>query len=547
MDILEILESNAKLYPYKSAYRYIDKNGEVAEKLNYLDLKEEISAAAGQLAARYEPDSRVIILLPAEAAFIRFFLASLHTGLVAVPCPIGYSESGVNRILNIIGDCRAAGIITNRKTYKMLFQRQNDASRALLKHEIDWFFTDDFAAELPPVQRDRIKPDTSKPAYLQYTSGSTSRPKGVMISHANLVANLSAINHCFGRTAADTSVTWLPHYHDMGLVDGLLSPIYTGGSGIVISPLIFITKPFLLLQAISQYRAGFCGGPGFGLDHCLARIAPEQVLMLDLSSLRVLYVGAEPIRISTLERFAEIMKVTGFKKESLVPAYGLAEATLAVSLHLNGTPLIYQKFTDSGSKEVVACGPPVEYTEVQIVEPVQKITLGNAKIGEIWVKNAGVALGYWQNEEITNDTFRAFTNCGKGPFLRTGDLGFMKNGKLFITGRIKELIIIRGVNYYPQDIEEVVSGCHDAIQPNATAAFSIETEEGEALMIVSEVRRIALLDDNIDSIKSRVAHSIGLAFGLIVHRVVLIDPGKLPKTSSGKIQRLKARQAFAEN
>ncbi|MCE6988716.1 fatty acyl-AMP ligase [Dyadobacter sp. CY323] len=547
MDILDLLESNAKLYPDKPAYRYLDKEGEISEQLTYQQLAREVSAASGQLRDRYPSNSRVIVLLPAEASFIRFFLASLHAGLISVPCPIGYSESGIRRILNIISDCGAIGIITNKKTHKMLFQRQNAASNAFRDYDIDWFFTDNFSVETSSIRHDREETNADKPAYLQYTSGSTSRPKGVMISHANLVANLSAINHCFGRTAEDTSVTWLPHYHDMGLVDGLLSPLYTGGTGMVISPLLFITKPFLLLQSISRYQAGFCGGPGFGLDHCVTRIAPELLETLDLSTLRVLYVGAEPIRISSLERFAETMRATGFRKESLVPSYGLAEATLAVSLHFNGTSLSYKKIPGAHLKEVVACGPPVENTEVQIVDPELKTVVGNGEIGEIWVKNAGVALGYWQNEEATNATFRAFTSSGNDPYLRTGDLGFMDEGKLFITGRIKELIILRGVNYYPQDIEEVVTECHEAIQPNATAAFSVETETGEALMIVSEVRRIAQQAEHLDTIKTKVAQSVGLAFGLIVHKVVLIQPGKLPKTSSGKIQRLKARQEFAEN
>ncbi|KQS23889.1 fatty acyl-AMP ligase [Dyadobacter sp. Leaf189] len=543
MHILDILESNAELYPGKLAYGFLGKDGELTEQILYAELSQQVNVISAGLSDRYQPGSRVLILLPAEAAFIRFFLSSLKAQLVAVPCPIGYSESGIHRILNIIRNCEAAAIITNRKTFKMLFQRQNDAVKSLKDCSVEWLFTDEMAFDTAPVSNAVQKIDPHQTAYLQYTSGSTSLPKGVMISHANLVANLSAINNCFGRTADDVSLTWLPHYHDMGLVDGLLSPLYTGGTGIVISPLLFITKPFLFLQAISNYRAGFCGGPGFGLDHCVARISGEQLETLDLSSLRVLYVGAEPIRISSLERFAETMKVTGFRRNSLVPAYGLAEATLAVSLHLNGTPMVYHKTADH-SKEVVACGPPVEFTEVAIVSPETKQALPPTETGEIWVKNAGVALGYWKNPEATQATFRAYTSDGDGPYLRTGDLGFMENGKLFITGRTKELIIIRGVNYYPQDIEEVVAESHVDVQPNATAAFSVNTEIGESLVIVAEVRRIAQTDEDLDQIRNKVAHSVGLAFGLIPHKILLIPPGKLPKTSSGKIQRLHARELF---
>lgn len=544
MDILDVLESNANLYPDKSVYRFLDKDEVVSEQLSYRQLNTEIAGISSQLRLMYPSGARVLVLLPAEAAFIRSFLALLHAGLIAVPCPIGYSESGIGRILNIIDDCEPVALITNRKTHKMLLQRQNNATKALSAAVVDWLFSDDLAETPPPFSSGKIEREVGSIAYLQYTSGSTSRPKGVMVSHANLIANLSAINHCFGRTAADTSVTWLPHYHDMGLVDGLLSPLFTGGTGVVISPLVFVSKPFLLLRAISEYRAGFCGGPGFGLDHCVSRIAPELLESIDLRSLQVLYVGAEPIRISSLERFAERMRSVGFRRESLVPAYGLAEATLAVSLHYHGQPLNYQRRAGINEKEVVACGPPVENTLVMIVDPVSMEAKQAREIGEIWVKNNAVALGYWQNEAATSATFGAFTREGIGPFLRTGDLGFLDQGELFITGRAKEVIIIRGVNYYPQDIEEIVSECHESIQPNASAAFSVETEEGEALMIVSEIKRDAAPEERI---KHQVAQSIGLAFGLLVHQVVLLPPGKLPKTSSGKIQRLKAREIWAEN
>lgn len=544
MDILDVLKTNAGLHPDKLAYGYIGKEGELAEQLRYSELHQRVLAASHLLSAKFPVNARVIILLPAEAAFVCSFLGALHAGIIAVPTPISYSEPGINRILSIMRDSSAAGIITNTKTYKMLFQRNNAASSALQEYDAEWIFTDDLMMAPATPGAIRRHKESVETAYLQYTSGSTSQPKGVMISHTNLTANLRAINNCFGRTADDSSVTWLPHYHDMGLVDGLLSPVFTGGTGYVISPLLFITKPALLLQTISTYQAGFCGGPGFGLDHCLARIPAEQLEALDLSSLRVLYVGAEPIRIATLERFAAATQVAGFKKNSLVPSYGLAEATLAVSLHLNGIPMTYLKLGDV--KEVVACGPPVEFTEVSIVNPANNAGLPDGEEGEIWVKNNAVAAGYWEKPDATKATFQAYTSDGKGPYLRTGDLGFMDNGLLFITGRTKELIIIRGVNYYPQDIEEVVGESHPDVQPNAAAAFSVETEHGEALMIVSEVRRVAQTPDDEKSIKNKMAQSVGLAFGLIPHEILLIPPGKLPKTSSGKIQRLKARELFSK-
>ncbi|WP_026631845.1 fatty acyl-AMP ligase [Dyadobacter alkalitolerans] len=546
MDLFNRLEVYARQFPDKLAYGFVEKEGKLSEELSYKTLLQAVYAASKQLADICNPHSRVIILLPAEAAFIKVFLGSLHAGLIAVPCPIGYSEPAIQRILNIIKDCEASLIITNQKSLKMLSQRQTEASRTLRALDIQWFFTDELSNDASEPTAKQLSA-SNETAYLQYTSGSTGHPKGVMVSHANLTANLNAINNCFGRTAADTSVTWLPHYHDMGLVDGLLSPVFTGGTGLIISPILFITKPLLLLETISRHQAAVCGGPGFGLDHCVVRIKPEQLETLDLSSLRVLYVGAEPVRIASLDKFAETMQVTGFKRESLVPAYGLAEATLAVSLHLHGAPMNFRPISETNAKMVVACGPPVEFTNVTIVEPELNSIQKNGEIGEIWVSNEGVALGYWENPAATNITFKAFTACGKGPFLRTGDLGFLSDGQLFITGRKKELIIIRGTNYYPQDIEEVVSACHEHIQPHGTAAFSIETEQGEELMIVSEVRNNAQNEGDTDEIKTNIANSVGLAFGLVPHKIVLAAVGKLPKTSSGKIQRLKAREVFNIN
>ncbi len=545
MDILHVLENHAGTQPGKMAFGYIGTDSGLCGQVTYQALLDKVRGAASDLHKAYPPGSRILILLPAGAPFIISFLAALHAGLIPVPCPVGYSEAGAERILKIIADCEAAGIITDLKTHKMQFQRKTDASGKLQRLPLGWVFTEqmirdqDTAAGLEGIRL------PGRPAYLQYTSGSTSAPKGVMISHENLMANLQAINNWFGRTRDDISVTWLPHYHDMGLVDGLLSPLFTGGTGLVMSPMLFVTNPFRYLQTISDYGAAFSGGPGFGLDHCVSRITDAQLSGLDLRALRVLYVGAELLRAPGLRAFIKRMKNTGFDPRCLVPAYGMAEATLAISLDYPEKPVGYRPEETVPPREVVACGPPVEKTEVAIVDPDTLSLVEGGLNGEIWVKGPGVAAGYWRNPAATRETFGAYTACGRGPYLRTGDLGFMVEGQVHITGRRKELIIIRGVNYYPQDIEEVVSRSHEDIPLNATAAFSVETAGGEALMIVSELKRKVQNGEETERIRIKIAREVGLSFGLIPHEIRFIQAGKLPKTSSGKIQRLAARQLFA--
>lgn len=543
MDILRVIESHAKNQPDKTALGYIGGDGGLVEELTYKNLWGKVSSTAFELNRSFSAGSRVVILLPTESSFIVSFLAALHAGLIPVPCPVGYSESGANRILKIIKDCEASGVITNEKSHKMQFQRKTEASIKLREEPLQWLFTEEIVKENTHIDFEGRKA-VGRTAYLQYTSGSTSSPKGVMISHDNLIANLKAINNWFGRTAQDISITWLPHYHDMGLVDGLFSPLYTGGTGFVMAPMLFITKPLLYLQTISDYKIGFTGGPGFGLDHCVLRISDEQLSGLNLSSLKVLYVGAELLRLSGLLAFEEKMRKFGLNENSLVPAYGLAEATLAVSLDYPGRPFNSQKELISPPRDVVACGPPVEATEVLIVDPETKVVAEAGGSGEIWVCGPVVAEGYWQNSAATKETFEAFTASGEGPYLRTGDLGFMSEGQVFITGRHKELIIIHGVNYYPQDIEEIVALSHEDIPLNATAAFSVETLKGEALMIVSELKRKEQTDEEIENIRAAIAQNIGAAFGLIPHEIKFIQTGKLPKTSSGKIQRLITRDMF---
>lgn len=543
MTILNYLKDISKIFSEKIAYRYVDRNANVIEEVTYSKLWCNTRHIAAQIKLTNSCRSRVLLLLPAESSFIQFFLGTILADLIAVPCPVSYSQASIHRILNIIDDCSATAIITNFKTYNMLFKRGTPASEQLKQLDIQWIFTEGILAIAPQILVEEEKLNADNIAYLQYTSGSTSAPKGVMITHKNLVRNLEAIDAGFARTSNDCSVTWLPHYHDMGLVDGLLSPLFTGGTGIVIAPLDFVSRPSVWLNCITKYAVSHTGGPNFGIQLCTRNISQVEFEKLDLSSLRILYVGAEPIKYTHLLDFSNRFASVNFRSAAFVPAYGLAECTLAVSLHQTSQALFFKNLGENESKKVIGCGPPVLHAQIEIVAPDSKDIVTDIA-GEIWVSGESVALGYWNNELATKNTFNAFTSCGKGPFMRTGDLGFVADDQLFITGRIKEIIIINGVNYYPYDIEDVISINHACVQENAIAAFSIDSRDGECLAIALELKRSASKEVDHDIIKLEISKYVGMAFGIVPKEIYFLDTGKIPKTSSGKIQRLKLREKY---
>ncbi len=396
MTILDYLRNYVKYFPSKIVYRYVDRNASPLEKITYSQLWCNTKNIAAHFKVTTTSRSRVLLLLPTESSFIQFFLGTILADMIAVPCPIGYSESGINRILNIIKDCGATTIVTNNKTYKMLFKRGTAASEQLKMLPIKWEFAEDFLVNSLQVVTDMTPLEEDSIAYLQYTSGSTSLPKGVMITHQNVLKNLEAIDDVFGRKSTDTSVTWLPHYHDMGLVDGLLSPLFTGGTGIIIAPLDFVSRPSVWLSSITRYAASHTGGPNFGIELCTRRITDEEYDRLDLSSLRILYVGAEPVNYNNLKNFANRFSPIKFFATAFVPAYGLAESTLAVSLHHSTESLFLNKIPENLTKAVLGCGPPVLHTQVQIVSP-DSLQIVNGSQGEIWVSGGSVAKGYWNN------------------------------------------------------------------------------------------------------------------------------------------------------
>jgi len=396
---------------------------------------------------------------------------------------------------------------------------------------------------------------------LQYTSGSTGQPKGVMVSHGNLLHNSARICQFFGHSEVSRGVSWLPPYHDMGLVGGIIQPLYVGVPTALMPPVAFLQKPLRWLRMISQYGATNSGGPNFAYDLCVQKTTPEQRAQLDLSHWQVAFSGAEPVRPETLQRFADTFASVGFRPEAFYPCYGMAETTLMVTGgeveavprvdYLNEHALRHHQVVseaEADGQAVVSCGRSSSDQGLLIVDPDTGIPCADEEVGEIWVGVSGsLAKGYWRQPDQTHETFQAQTAAGQGPFLRTGDLGFLREGELFVTGRRKELIIIRGRNYYPKDIETTVETAHKALRPGAGAAFAVTVEGQERLVVVQEVKRTYLRNLDGDAIVDQVRAAIAEQHDLQLYALQLIKTGSIPKTSSGKIQRLQCRSGYLDH
>jgi acyl-CoA synthetase (AMP-forming)/AMP-acid ligase II len=427
---------------------------------------------------------------------------------------------------------------------------------------LDWIAIDEIAREtsdtagLPLPRLDDL-------AFLQYTSGSTSTPKGVVVSHANIMANSRMVHLMCETTPSSTFATWIPLYHDMGLILNALQAMYIGALCVLLAPVAFLQRPLSWLRAISDYRAEIAGGPNFAFDLCNSRIRPEQMQGIDLSSWRVAFVGGEPVRAETMDRFLEMFPPFGFPPTTLRPGYGMAEATLLLSGTAPGCGPIIRPISrealqrnriapprdGSDVYRAVSVGPGVSGGETVIVDPDTRRRLGPDKIGEIWIAGPHVAQGYWGNPAATEETFGGrIEGEGDTRWLRTGDLALIDAaGQIYITGRMKDLIIVRGVNHYPQDIEETVQDCHPALTRHGGAAFGGLDERGEErLVIVQEVERTERNRIDPADLTGRIGEAVTTDHDVAPYRIVLIRPGALPKTTSGKIQRNQTRQMWLE-
>lgn len=554
--LVDLLRYRAIYQPSQIAYTFL-VDGETEEiSINYQELEQEAKRIAAYLQSLNAKGERALLLYQPGLEYIAAFFGCLYAGVVAVPAYPPQFNKPMPRLQAIVADAQAKVALT---TTSILINVEEQFLHTPDLAALHWIATDTIADDfIEKWQQPLINSDTV--AFLQYTSGSTGTPKGVMVSHSNLLHNLSLIYQCFEHQPHSQGVIWLPPYHDMGLIGGILQPLYGGFLVTLMSPTAFIKKPFRWLQAISHYKATTSGGPDFAYDLACRKITPEQKATLDLSSWDIAFTGAEPIRAETLERFATIFEPCGFRLEAFYPCYGMAETTLIVSGGLKGAaPVICpvkgahleenQVIAASGKQEsdrlIVGCGKSQLNQRIAIANP-QTLTLcSHNQVGEIWVSGPSVAQGYWDQPSQTIETFNAYlADTKEGPFLRTGDLGFLQDGELFVTGRLKDLIIIFGRNHYPQDIEMTVEKSHPALRLGSGIAFSLDIIGQEKLVVVQEVERSYLRKLNVDEVIKAILQAVSQQHDLQVYAVLLLKTGSLPKTTSGKVQRSACRREF---
>jgi acyl-CoA synthetase (AMP-forming)/AMP-acid ligase II/acyl carrier protein len=556
----EVLSARSAVMGERRAYTFLGNSGDIA--LSFRELDERARAIAASLQETVQPGDRVMLLFPAGLDFICSFFGCLYAGARAVPTMYPKPRRPMPRLTTIAGDCGAVAVLTDSATLSTVDPQSMDLEG------LRWIAVDaqptavsERATKFRPV-----KVTADEIAFLQYTSGSTSEPKGVMVSHGNLLHNLEMIRLGFGLhpvstdLPVQTGVFWLPAYHDMGLIGGILESLYVGGHSVLMSPAAFLQRPLGWLETMSEYRATISGAPNFAYELCATRFSEEQRSRLDLSHWKVAFCGAEPIRIETLERFANTFASVGFRGDAFYPCYGLAEGTLlaaggvgparvktrivsrnALEKHAISAP---EAHDDSDHQRLVACGGPLLGQEIVIANPHTRTRCGPNVVGEIWLHGKSIAQGYWNRAEESKNTFGAvLAGTSEGPFLRTGDLGFMADNQLYVTGRLKEVMIIRGRNHYPQDVEQTVCDAHEALRQDSGAVFTIHREGHEQLVVVHEIDR-QYRQGNFDEILRAIRRAVADAHELEVCAVALIRHASLPRTTSGKAQRHLCRSQF---
>jgi acyl-CoA synthetase (AMP-forming)/AMP-acid ligase II len=537
------------------AFRFLNQEGEPDDRMTYGELDRQARAIAAALKKLDANGERVLLLYPPGLLFITALFGCFYSGAVAVPAyppDLASIERTLLRLEDVAEDADVKLVLTTAVVQEMV--KMMLAKTPRLRNRF-WIATDD---RLNGAESDWKEPNIERNsmAVLQYTSGSTRNPRGVILTHGNLLNNLAFICRAFGHSDRSQGVIWLPPYHDMGLIGGILQPVYAGFPCALMSPLTFFQRPLRWLRAISKCRATTSGGPNFAYDLCVRRIRAEQCEGLDLSSWDLAFNGSEPVRAETIDRFATAFQPYGFRREAFYPCYGLAEATLAVTGGSKASQPNVLAFTCkgledkravpvvAGSKETsvhVGCGCPSPDHHLAIVDPQTLEPLPPDRVGEICLSGPSVAAGYWKRPDETKETFRVSIKGRSALFMRSGDLGFVHGGELFVTGRIKDMLVVRGRNYYPQDLELCAERGHEALRRDCGAAFIVEKEGNQRLVIVAEIKgRRVDYEAAVRGIRTAISTGVGLQ----VQAIALVKPGNLPKTTSGKIQRQLCRSRY---
>jgi len=568
-NFVNLLRDRAQSQPDQTAFIFL-KDGEAeAGRLTYQALDQQARAIAAELQSTTEPGDRALLVYPYEAGleFIAAFLGCLYAGVVAVPSHPPRNRYGLTDLQARLTSAQATiGLTTQALSARLKRQLTDSRTDKLADQAISslrWCATDRLSPGLSDYwTQPQIHPDTL--AFLQYTSGSTGTPKGVMITHECILHNQQVLQMAFGHSKHSIGVGWLPLFHDMGLIGNVLQAIYLGAACVLMSPIAFIQKPVRWLQAISRYQATTSGAPNFAYDLLCRQVTDQQKQALDLSHWDLAFSGAEPIRMATIDRFAAKFASCGFQRTAFYPCYGMAEATLFVTGGKKAEPLtvkwveeaaleenrVVQANSSSqrGARAIVSCGRPWLDSKIVIADP-QTLTLCAAdRVGEIWVSGAGLGKGYWNQPESTDRTFRAYLkDTGVGPFLRTGDLGFLQADELFITGRLHDVLVFWGFNHYPEQIEQTVTACHPAFRSNSAAAFAVSVNGEDRLVVVQEVERSERDRLTISEVIEPIRWAIFQEHFVDVYAIALLKPGSLPRTPSGKIQRHACKQKFLDN
>jgi acyl-CoA synthetase (AMP-forming)/AMP-acid ligase II len=542
MTFVDILQARALELSGKQAFVFLDAQGTSVGEYTFAALDLRARAIAAELIENDLSEKRVLLIFPPGLDFVAALFGCFYASAVAVPVPFLPGKRIAERIGAICRDADPAAVLTlsRLRSEPQILQASFGIEDSLIWIYIDALDSKSLSVDLP-------LPTPEALALLQYTSGSTTAPKGVMLSHDNLIANSEMIATAFGHSEMSRGVGWLPPFHDMGLVGHILQPVYFGGLSVLMSPLVFLQRPVRWLQAISNWKATTSGGPTFAFELCLRSVRDEQLDGVDLSSWNVAYCGSEKVRTDVLDRFCARFERNGFQRRSLLPCFGLAEATLLVAGARSeaGVMTAYPVAGSNYPNPAVSCGPPARGSTISIVDLETRARLEDGSVGEIWVQGPHVARGYWRCGNCDDELFRVnFSGGSGGPYLRTGDLGFMKFGQLFVVGRLKDTIILHGVTRTAEDIEAVAMRSHDIFAGCPGAAFSVDFGETEHAVLVQEIRPTRFKPEELAEAVTHALASVTREHGVRLLDLMVVRAGSVPRTSNGKVRRSQARITF---